>query len=446
MVRRNRIRGLIAVLLLLILGAGSVSAQTIGRGQTVRKRRVAEGSPGAEAVVRAEAAIDKKDWSTAEQALKEALDKDPNYYRAWFDLGFVYHATDRPADSIAAYRKAVAAKPDVFESNLNLGLILARTGDPEAAKYLRAATTLKPTAKTDEGLARAWLSLGQVLKKSDPQGAVAAFAEAAELRPTDPEPHLSAGQVLEQQNDLAGAEKEYRQAAALDPKSTEPIVALANLYIGAKRLPEAEAMVRRYVALDPQNASARALLGRILAKEGKKDEAVKELEAALRSAPEDAAALRELAAFYEADNKFGEAAAQYRRLLEKNPKDPELHRALGLALLHDRKPAEAQAELRAAVDLKPDFGEAYGDLALAASDNQNYALTIQALAARAKFLPEIPGTYFLRATAYDHLRAYKEAAEYYHQFLNVSGGRFPDQEWQARHRLLTIEPQSKSRK
>lgn len=442
----NTIRFLAALFLLLCVGTGDVCAQTIGRGQTVRKRRVPEGSPAIAPVVRAEAAIEKKDWATAEQALKEALDKDPNYYRAWFDLGFVYNATDRAADSIAAYRKAVAAKPDVFESNLNLGLMLARTGDPEAAKYLRAAATLKPSAKTEEGLARAWLSLGQVLKKSDPPGAVAAFGEAAKLRPKDPEPHLSAGQVLEQQNDLAAAEKEYRQAAALDPKSTEPIVALANIYIAAKRLPEAEVMVRQYLALDPKSPSARTLLGRILAIEGKKDEAMKEFAAALQDAPDDPTALHELAALYEADSKFADAAAQYRRLLQKNPKDAQLHRSLGLALLHDRKPAEAQAELRAAVDLKPDFGEAYGDLALAASDNQNYVLTIRALDARAKFLPEVPGTYFLRATAYDHLRAYKQAVEYYQQFLSVSNGRYPDQEWQAKHRLITIDPKSKARK
>jgi len=34
----------------------------------------------------------------------------------------------------------------------------------------------------------------------------------------------------------------------------------------------------------------------------------------------------------------------------------------------------------------------------------------------------------------------KEAAASYHQFLAVANGQFPDQEWQARHRLIAIEP------
>jgi hypothetical protein len=49
-------------------------------------------------------------------------------------------------------------------------------------------------------------------------------------------------------------------------------------------------------------------------------------------------------------------------------------------------------------------------------------------------------TYFLRATAYDNLHDVKNAAKYYHQFLDVAGGKFPNQEWQARHRLIAIEP------
>ena len=93
-----------------------------------------------------------------------------------------------------------------------------------------------------------------------------------------------------------------------------------------------------------------------------------------------------------------------------------------------------------AVKLKPDWGAVYGDLAFAANENQNYPLAIKALDIRAKYLPEVPVGYFLRATAYDHLRDYHQAAANYHLFLQVANGKYPDQEWQARHRLITIEP------
>jgi len=95
------------------------------------------------------------------------------------------------------------------------------------------------------------------------------------------------------------------------------------------------------------------------------------------------------------------------------------------------------------VHLKPDLGSAWGQLAIAANENKDYALAIQALDTRAKYLPEMPVAYFLRATAYDHLRDYRKASENYHHFLEVANGQFPDQEWQARHRLIAIEPKKK---
>src|SRR5205807_5643177 len=139
-----------------------------------------------------------KDYAAAESLLKKVVLQEDGNYRAWFDLGYVYTATNRRDDAIGAYRKSVGAKPDVFESNLNLGLLLAQNSDPEAEQYLRAATKLKPTAHPDAGLERAWLSLGQVLQPTKSQEARDAFAQAAKLQPRDPEPHLSAGALLEE--------------------------------------------------------------------------------------------------------------------------------------------------------------------------------------------------------------------------------------------------------
>src|SRR5512142_1234547 len=111
------------VLLLCFACAGGVLAQS--SKPTVRHHRVPADEASA-AIARAEAAMDKKDYASAEPALNEAIKHDPNSYRAWFDLGFVYTALHRDADAVAAYRKSVAADPKVFESNLNLGLMLAR--------------------------------------------------------------------------------------------------------------------------------------------------------------------------------------------------------------------------------------------------------------------------------------------------------------------------------
>ena len=95
-----------------------------------------------------------------------------------------------------------------------------------------------------------------------------------------------------------------------------------------------------------------------------------------------------------------------------------------------------------AVKLKPDLADAYGNLAIVAAENKNYTLALQALDIRAKFLPETPATYFLRANTFDNLKAIPQAVEYYQRFLAIDDGKFPDQEWQARHRLIAIDPKN----
>ncbi len=91
------------------------------------------------------------------------------------------------------------------------------------------------------------------------------------------------------------------------------------------------------------------------------------------------------------------------------------------------------------------MADAYSDLAIAAAENKHFELAIQSLDERARYLPEVPGTYFLRATSYDNLRAYPQAADFYRKFLVVAAGKYPDQEWQARHRLIAIDPKGKKK-
>src|ERR1700723_715569 len=156
--------------LLVLLGfplGGIALAQS--SGQTVRHHKVVEQDWSVPPeLTQAESAIEKHAFATREPLLKNVVASDPNNFQAWFDLGFVYIGLGNAQASIEAYRKSVAAKPDVFESNLNLGLMLAKTSQPDAENFLRAATHLTPTSHPAEGQYRAWLALGHAIESSKP--------------------------------------------------------------------------------------------------------------------------------------------------------------------------------------------------------------------------------------------------------------------------------------
>ena len=99
--------------------SASSSAPGTKSGQTGHRTKVAEEvGPPAE-LTKAEDLIQKRDYASAQPLLRKVVNDDPTNYEAWFDLGFAENGLGKIDDSIAAYRKAVAAKPDVFESNLN---------------------------------------------------------------------------------------------------------------------------------------------------------------------------------------------------------------------------------------------------------------------------------------------------------------------------------------
>ncbi len=428
----------------LLFAAAVLCAPAQESKPTIRHHRVEETAPedpNAALIDQAEAAMQHNDFATAEAALQKILSADPADYRAWFDLGYVYNATQRRADAIDAYRKSVAAKPDVFESNLNLGLLLAKQGDNAgAAKYLKAATQLKPSDKPEQSLSRAWQALGRVEESSDPQLALVAYGEAAKATPQDPEPHIAAGQLLARQNNLDAASREYQAAMGLDPTSTPAMSGLVNVFIAQKKYGDAEAALNKLLTANPHDASNNLQLARVLAAEGKNDEAALALKAAGQANPDDPHVALELGTLYENAGKNSEAEQQFRIAVQKMPQDAQAHYSLGALLMVEKKNEESERELLTALKLKPDLGDAYGNLAVVAAANKDYALVLRALDARAKYLPEIPVTYFLRATTFDNLKDIPHAVEYYQRFLAVDDGKFPDQEWQARHRLIAIDP------
>src|SRR5581483_10233217 len=339
------------------------SSQSSPHKSATRRTTVAEEENSNPELTQAEALIQKQKLNEAEPLLRKAVEKDPENYVAWFDLGFVNNGLGRTDDSIAAYRKSVAAKPDVFESNLNLGRQLAKAENPEAEKFLRAATQLKPTSHIAEGQARAWLSLVHVLEKNNPDDAIAAYRKAAALQPKEIEPHLATGLLLENQNKFAEAEQEYKQAQQIDPGAVETAIGLSNIYMRGRQFPEAEAELRKIVAAHPDQTAPQIQLGRVLAAEGKNEDAIAVLEAGAKQTPNDVSLQRDLADLYYLAGKNDQAEKAYRALAASSPNDPELHRSLGQTLLRTRKFPEAQQEFLAAIKIKPDLGPAYGDLA-----------------------------------------------------------------------------------
>lgn len=419
----------------LVLAFAALTAQAV---QAAQSRPSSPHQQSANVLDEAEHLLNQQRFGEAAVKLQGLTSTYPNSAQLWFDLGFAQSHQGKLAEAIAAYRKAVDLAPSWFEANLNLGVALAKSGDNRmATSVLHHATELKPLAGGPAAVANAWESLARVLEESDFRQAAAAYDKAAELNPGNPDLAINAGRLFEKAGDVDSARQHFLKAAESGNK--QAMAMLINLLTRQNRFTEVEPWLRTYIAQSPGDVKARLQLAKILSVEDKPQEAIEVLQLPKGTSAEPEVN-RAVADLYLQSKEYKQAEPLLRQLLQANGNDSELHRDLGVSLLYQLKYPEAETELLAAVKLKGNDPDVYGFLADAARENKHYELAIRALDARAKLVGDTPKTIFIRATAYDNLHMTKQAVDNYKRFLAVAGGKYPDQEFQAKHRLKAILP------
>ena len=388
----------------------------------------------------AETALETKNWEAARAALLKHLVSHPSDARALFDLGYVEESQDHAEAAAANYRKAAEADPKQFETHLAMGLLLARQGhNDEARQQLEAATTLEPAPPSPVAKAQAFRALARLDQANDPAAAKAALLEALKLSPETPEDTLLTAEIAVSSGDDETALEAYRRTLTKQPESSAATSGLVHLLLKDKKYAEAEPLLRSALSRDPDDPALNSQLASTLSAEGKKDEALSVLEKLHQLEPQNRQIAAMLADAYTQGGSAAKADPLYAQLLKASPEDPDLLVSRGENLIHQERYSEALPILQQAVKLKPDDPDAWSDLAFTASELKQNSITLESLTMRSKYLEDTPATYFLRATAYDNLHQTKQATEYYKKFLAAAHGNFPDQEWQARHRLVALE-------
>jgi predicted Zn-dependent protease len=394
-------------------------------------------------LIQANEALGKQDYPTALKLLTTLAEKNPDSAPILYNLAFTQDALDQPAAE-ATYRKAIAVDPNYFDPHLGLGLLLARNDKrTEAHAELLKATTL--TTDNSALKARAYRALARLDQTSNPALASDELLNALKFSSETPDDVLLSGELAEASGDSAAAEAAYRRVLAADPQNHDATAALTHLMLHQQKPDQAESLLTAALAKDPENPTLNAQLAALYEQQNKPAQAIPIAEKLHAAHPENPALTRLLAHLYVQDQQFDQAAPLYAKLVAASPQDPVLLDDYAGVLIHLKRYSEAETLLKQATanpsgfPTKEDLGNAAGHLAFAASANNDPGTTLQALTLRATVFSNSPSTLFLEATAHDKLHHIKQATDLYKEFLSVANGQFPDEEWEARHRLVTLE-------
>jgi tetratricopeptide (TPR) repeat protein len=378
-------------------------------------------------------ALDHGDYAQAQQIFSQLAAADPKDYSALFNLALAEGALKRDTDAIGHYKQVLALKPGLYEAELNLGILELRSNDlADAISQLQDAAKQKPTA------ARPQRYLGEaLLSRGDLPAAQSAFEAALKLDPKMSIAELGLGQTLMREDKLDDALVHYKQAVALDPASKSYLMEIGTALAKANRTQDAADLFLQF----PDDVAARETLGNLYLEMNRPADAVTQFEAAVHISPSQANQVA-LATAYLKNNQPDLAQPILERALAASPNDFDLRMVVGRLHRDRREFALAASIFVSAANLKPDSVKAWNEAGTSFVLAEKYPEAIAAFDKVRALHAELPGDLFWRALAFDKMHQVKPALASYQQFLQVSQGKFPDQEFQARQRSRILEKEA----
>lgn len=398
-----------------------------------------------EQLQKADAALGKEDYEAAAPLLEAYLSHRPTDVSARFNLALAYSMTRRAPQAIEQYGKVLAEQPDLLPAHLNLGMLLRfEEKYDQALNHLQLVVDKQPNHWT------ALTELGRTLAKlKRVSEARAAFEKALQIEPGNVSPRMDLIELLTGSDPVA-AERELHALLRDLPDEQDARIQLANLLV-ARSAPatpvrdEALRLFEEAAKALPARVEIRLHLADLYLMEKQSAAAIAHLEAARAASkvPAEANQLL-LEAYLESNQKF-RAAELLPEMIAADPKNPKLYLALGSLRNEVKNYPEAAGFFIKAVELDPASVDGWTNLASSLYLMKEYPRALTALEKVAELKADTPGTYFVRALCFDQLGGQQQAYDNYQKFLATSGGRNPDQQFQAKERSRVLERELKRR-
>lgn len=352
-------------------------------------------APPPDRMAEASAHLDAGRYVEAVAILRELAGKQPTDVVVLFNLALAHTLAGQDVEAIGGFRRVLALKADLQEARVNLGQLLVKTGqDEEAIPLLEAAIQAKPNESKS---------------------------------------HYLLGRALAGRQKWTSAAAELEKASELEPKNTDLKLELAVLYEKALQPDKAAAMYKLF----PDDPAALERLGLLQMDKGEFAAAIANLEAARAKAP-TSALLYALATAYLRIQQQDKAALVATDLVAAEPNNSEMRMFLGRLLRDQKKYEEAAKHFFVVTKAKPESGEAWNELTSMLILLKQYDPALAALEKAKSLNGEMPPYHYFRAIMLDASKQIKPALESYKQFLAVSEGKYPDEEFKARQRVRVL--------
>jgi tetratricopeptide (TPR) repeat protein len=251
----------------------SVSSLT---AETLNNKRAAAQSLYSQGV----ALLSRDDFARAVGFFEKAVEMDPNYPEAWYQLGFTYGVLGRHADALKASKLAAKMRPDWAQAYVNIGASSFALGQyKDAVDAYRQALRIEDSADTQYALGLTLNKLGRTDEE------ILSYRRAVGLRPDHANALEKLGLAYFKQKRYQDATQYFEQLRTYRPDA-KTYNSLGESYFELGKTDDSLNAFNNALGYDPDFERARYNLGRTYIKQGNADMARVQYEI-LRNARSD---------------------------------------------------------------------------------------------------------------------------------------------------------------
>ncbi len=351
--------------------------------------------------------LESENYSAALVLLNNALEKDPNFVPARYQLGKLFLETEKYDRAEKEFQKVLRQNPANLEIHLDLARVFLATNQPEKAREQVESYLAVQTSNSE-----AFLLLGRSLfHQREWQKSREAFEKALELNPEEEDARLGIARVMLAQDDIKGArnmteeviasgqkvEDANRLAALIarqagdlegykkawerilknDSKDAAALYQLGLIALEQGDIDAAEDYASRLENFYPKGAEGRQLRGFVLYQKDQFESAIISLQDSLRIA-ENIQTHHYLGLSYFRLNNLELALNHFQKMLDLEPDNFSARLLVATTLLRQSRPQEATFEAEKAVVLAPGNPAAHNLLGSALAAQGKYKEAMQA--------------------------------------------------------------------
>ena len=298
--------------------------------------------------------IQKDDPKSAVIELKNAIQIDPKFADARYQLALIHMKNGEINDAIGQLKRTADLDPANLDAGIKVAeFLLLAQNTKESRKYTEQVLKTDPT--NVDGLA---MLANLELIAGNYDAVFAALDKVAADKANNDRFHNIRGRVYAAQKDFKASEEMFLKALAAGPGNFSNYRMLILFYQQQNRISEAENILTKAVGAFPDDAQVHLLQANFYSTAGKPEQAEQAALKALELEPENESVYLLLLGYYKKQGNFSKAAEFLAQSITKMPESPALKASLADTYFELKRFDDARTTMDSVLTTNPDHGGA----------------------------------------------------------------------------------------